>query len=235
MITNKKILITGASSGLGRSLANILLERNNKIYSLSRSKIFNKKIKSQICNFKSILDIKKKLNKLILKKIDYVFLNAGILGEIKKIEKINSKELLEILKINFIANKEIIDFIIKKKIKPKLIVGISSGAALKPKYGWYLYTSSKSAFKFLLDSYAEEHPDYSFINISPGLIKTKMQDQIYKVDEKKIKSVKKFKIANKNNMIPTADVVAKTIIQYIEKNKKIKNSYIDLRKSIKII
>ena len=62
-----------------------------------------------------------------------------------------------------------------------------------------------------------------------------MQDQIYKVDEKKIKSVKKFKIANKNNMIPTADVVAKTIIQYIEKNKKIKNSYIDLRKSIKII
>ena len=62
-----------------------------------------------------------------------------------------------------------------------------------------------------------------------------MQDQIYKVDEKKIKSVKKFKIANKNNMIPAADVVAKTIIQYIEKNKKIKNSYIDLRESIKII
>ena len=73
------------------------------------------------------------------------------------------------------ANKQILDFFIKKKIEVKLIIGISSGAAIAPKLGWYLYCCSKSTFKFLLESYAIEDKKEKYINISPGLIKTKMQ------------------------------------------------------------
>ena len=112
-------------------------------------------------------------------------MNAGILGKIQNIHKCSLDEILEIFKINVLANKEILDFIIKKKIKTKLIVAISSGAALSPKLGWYLYCSSKAAFKFLIESYALENNKRKYINISPGLIKTKMQDQICKIDEKK--------------------------------------------------
>ena len=97
--------------------------------------------------------LKLRLNKLLdTKELDYVFLNAGILGEINLIEKIKFSQILEIYKINVLANKEILDFIIKKKIKTKLIIAISSGAALSPKIGWYLYCSPKSAFKFLIAS-----------------------------------------------------------------------------------
>ncbi len=118
MIKNKKILITGGSSGLGQSLVIKLLQQNNKIYCLSRSNVKkrNKNLKFIKCNLKQIYTIKPKLKKLIdTKTLDYVFLNAGILGKIKKINEINYKEIEEIFKINVFANKEILDFLLEKK------------------------------------------------------------------------------------------------------------------------
>ncbi len=233
MIKNKKILITGSSSGLGYALMNLFLSNKNKVFSLSRKKLKKRKnLRSVVCNLKEISKIKYKLKKLLnTKKIDYVFLNAGILGKINNISKISFNEINEIFKINVFANKEVLDYFVKNKIKTKLIVGISSGAALSPKFGWYLYCSSKSAFKFLIESYANEDPKRKFINISPGLIKTKMQNQICKVNEKKIYSVKKFKKLNRSNKVPTPNDVAKNIIKNLASMKNKKNgSYLDIRK-----
>ena len=232
LIKNKIFLITGASSGLGNSLLLHLSENGNKIYCLGRSNVKNKNVKSVKCDFKNLQNIKIKLNKLLdTNKIDYVILNAGILGKIKKIETIKASELIDILKINVLANKEIIDFIIKKKIKTKLIIAISSGAALSPKIGWYPYCSSKSAFKFLIESYAHENKGRHFINVSPGLIKTKMQTQICKVDSKKMPSVKRFKLLNKTNQVPSPSEVAQNIIENLRKfERKDSGSYIDIRK-----
>ena len=96
--------------------------------------------------------------------------------------------------------------------------------------GWFLYCSSKAAFKFLIESYALEDKKRKFINISPGLIKTKMQAQICKIDEKKIPSVKKFKKLNKNNKVPSPDEVAENILFTIQNRKKSSGSYLDIRK-----
>jgi NAD(P)-dependent dehydrogenase (short-subunit alcohol dehydrogenase family) len=230
LIKNKKILITGGSSGLGSELIKKLLQYNNKIYHLGSVIPKNKNLKSVICDLENTKSIKRKLKKLLdTRKIDYVFLNAGVLGKINKITNINNSELETVFKINFFSNKEILDYIVLNKIKTKLIVAISSGAALKPKFGWYPYCSSKSAFKFLIESYALEHPKIKFINLAPGLIKTKMQDLIFSVDEKKINSVKLFKELNKKNKIPSAQDVAKKILYKINSFNIKSGSYIDLR------
>ena len=231
MITGKKILITGGSSGLGKSLAIKLANNRNDIFCIGRSLVKGKNIISVKCNFNNLNDIKKKLQLLRIKKLDYVFLNAGILGDLKDINKIKSNEIFQILKINVLANKQILDFFIKKKIPIKLIIGISSGAALSPKFGWYLYCCSKSAFKFLLESYAIEDNQRKYINISPGLIKTKMQKKICSVNEKKFPSVKKFKFLNKSNKVPSPDEVAENLIKKVKGLKKFQSgSYIDIRK-----
>jgi benzil reductase ((S)-benzoin forming) len=230
LIKNKKILITGGSSGLGSELINELLKHNNKIYHLGRFIEEKKNLKTIICNLENIKDIKKRLKKLLdIQKIDYVFLNAGVLGAIKKITDIKFNDLEKVFKINFFSNKEILDYLITNKIKTKLIVAISSGAALVPKFGWYTYCSSKSAFKFLIESYALEDPTRKFVNIAPGLIKTKMQDLIFKVNEKKIHSVKKFKDLNKKNKIPSAKEVAVNILNRINYLKVKSGDYVDLR------
>ncbi len=231
MITGKKILITGGSSGLGKSLAIKLANNRNDIFCIGRTLVKGKNIISVKCNFNNLNDIKKKLRLLRIKKLDYVFLNAGILGDLKDITKIKSNEIFQILKINVLANKQILDFFIKKKIPIKLIIGISSGAALSPKFGWYLYCCSKSAFKFLLESYAIEDNQRKYINISPGLIKTKMQKKICSVNEKKFPSVKKFKFLNKSNKVPSPDEVAENLIKKVKGLKKFQSgSYIDIRK-----
>ena len=222
----------GGSSGLGKALA-LALSKNNKIYCLSKSVLKSKNVKSIKCNFKNINSIKKKLKKLInIKKIDYVFLNAGILGEIEKMDKINFDQVQEIFKINVFANKEIIDFFLSKKIKTNFIIALSSGAALRPKVGWFLYCSSKATLKFMIECYASEFKKIKFINLSPGLIKTRMQKQICKINDKKIKSVKKFKKLNYQNKVPSPEDVAINVIKNLTKFKKIPSgSYIDIRKN----
>ena len=232
MIKNKRILITGNTSGLGFALTDLLLSGGNRVYSLSkRIQKKKKNLKNQVCNLANLKNINKALNKLIkTKKLDYVFLNAGILGKIDLMENIKLREVNKVFKINVFSNKQIIDYLIKKKIKIKFVIGISSGAALFPKYGWYLYCSSKSALKYMLEAYALEYPKIKFINLSPGLIKTKMQKQIYNINEKKIPSVKKFKRLNDSNKISLPYNVAKKIIDIMPKISKKKNgTFYDLR------
>ena len=232
MINNKRVLITGNTSGLGLALTELLLSKGNKVYSLSKRPIKKKKnLNSKVCNLTNLHQIDKTLNKLLkIKTLDYVFLNAGILGKIDLTKNIKLKEIDEIFRINVFSNKKILDYLIKKKIKIKLVIGISSGAALFPKYGWYLYCSSKSALKCMLEAYALENPKIKFINLSPGLMKTKMQKQIYNVNEKKIPSVKKFKKLNDLNKIPHPHKMAEKIVNMLPRILKMKSgTFCDLR------
>ena len=56
-----------------------------------------------------------------------------------------------------------------------------------------------------------------------------MQDLIFKVDEKKINSVKKFKDLNKKNKIPSPREVAINILNKINQLKVKNVDYVDLR------
>ena len=58
-----------------------------------------------------------------------------------------------------------------------------------------------------------------------------MQTQICKVDSKKMPSVKRFKLLNKTNQVPSPAEVAQNIIENLRKfERKDSGSYIDIRK-----
>ena len=115
MLNKKNIIITGNTSGIGLSLNEFLKNKNN-IIGISKS---NSKIQNNLqikVNFKNLNILKKTILKTkIPNKIDYLILNAGILGKIDKINNISANEFLDILKINFLSNKILIDILIKKK------------------------------------------------------------------------------------------------------------------------
>ena len=137
---------------------------------------------------------------------------------------------MDILKINFLSNKILIDILIKKKIKLKNVVALSSGAAKSGKDGWGLYCASKAAFYQLINVYALEQKKIKFINLSPGLARTKMQDEIFQVKNKDIKSVKKFQQLYRMNKILSPKIIAKKIIFFLDNIKKFKSgSFVDLR------
>ena len=230
MLNKKNIIITGNTSGIGLNLNEFLKNKNN-IIGISKS---NSKIQNNLqikVNFKNLNILKKTILKTkIPNKIDYLILNAGILGKIDKINNISANEFLDILKINFLSNKILIDILIKKKIKLKNVVALSSGAAKSGKDGWGLYCASKAAFYQLINVYALEQKKIKFINLSPGLARTKMQDEIFQVKNKDIKSVKKFQQLYRMNKILSPKIIAKKIIFFLDNIKKFKSgSFVDLR------
>jgi len=230
VLNKKKIIITGNTSGIGLEL-NKLLIRNNYIIGISKSKSNIQNNLQAKVNLNNLNILKKKIFEIkIPNKIDYLILNAGILGKIDKINNITIKEFLDILKINFLSNKVLIDVLLRKKIKIKNVIAISSGAAKSGKDGWGLYCTSKAALYQLINTYDLEHKNIKFINLAPGLAKTRMQDEIYLVKDKNIKSVKKFQQLYRMNQISSPESIAKKIISFLDNIKKFKSgSFIDLR------
>lgn len=230
MLNKKNIIITGNTSGIGLELNKILI-RKNKIIGISKSNsIIQNKLQLKV-NLNNLNNLQKKILKIkIPNKIDYLILNAGILGKIDKIKNISVNEFLKILKINFLSNKVIIDSLLKKKIKIKNVIAISSGAAKAGKDGWVLYCTSKAAFYQLINIYDLEYKNIKFINLAPGLAKTRMQEEIYMVKKKYINSVKKFQKLYKMNKISSPEIIAKKIVDFLNKIKHFKSgSFIDLR------
>ena len=230
MFNKKNILITGNTSGIGLELNKLLFKKNN-LYCLSKSKsVIQNKLNLKV-NFKNLKNLEKKLNSAKFpKQLDYLILNAGILGKINLVNNLSIADFNEILKINFLSNKILIDFFLKKKIKILNIIAISSGAAQSAKDGWGLYCCSKAAFLQLMNTYSLENNKIKFINCAPGLAKTKMQDQIYLVKNKKINSVKKFQKLYKENNIQSPKEIAEQIIKFMTNIKLFKSgSFIDLR------
>lgn len=222
------ILITGTSSGLGYELAKQFSLEGHNVYGMSRKKS-DLQIKQAQVDFINPQSIVVSMDNLIdVDKIDLVILNAGQLGEINKTNNIKINQFNDIFNVNVLSNKVIIDWLLNHNINIKNIIGISTGASLKAYYGWSLYCASKAAFKQLLSTYAYEEPNIHFLSLAPGIIKTKMQEYIYKIDSSKIPSVKKFK--DMFNTMDTADIVANKIINNLSYFSELKSGdYFDLR------
>jgi len=217
------ILITGTSSGLGRALADAFSDYN--VYGINRTN--DDKVNNIQCNLANLKGIQPALRELTVKKWDYVFLNAGILGRLASTPELDLEEYSRVFNINVLANKEILDFLLERSVVKK-VIGISSGAALKAYYGWSLYCCSKAAFKQLIATYAEEYPKTHFLSLAPGIIKTKMQDYIFEQNEIEIPSVSKFKKLYPAMESPS--VVAERIKKRLPLlDKKPSGSYFDLR------
>ncbi|OUU30060.1 MAG: hypothetical protein CBB97_01615, partial [Candidatus Endolissoclinum sp. TMED37] len=107
----KKIVITGASSGFGKALAQIFSDNNIDIINISKSP-------SEFCSTNILIDFSKvkklseilKKNQDLLKNIDLIILNAGELGKIELGSDTSINRFLKSININLLSNKIIIDF-----------------------------------------------------------------------------------------------------------------------------
>ena len=112
----KKAIITGASSGLGKSIGTILRNKKVKVVNLSRTKSNFEDIKTDLTNNENIGNtislIKKQHSDL-----DLLILNAGIMP-IKKVGKIDF-DVDETFSINVNSNIKLVNGLISiiKKIK----------------------------------------------------------------------------------------------------------------------
>lgn len=241
----KSVLITGTSRGLGFSLAKVFIERNYFVFGISRSfstleNLYPNQYKHFYYDLKDIYNfsfsLRNFLNFFLPLELETVILNAGILGTIQEIHKTEIVELEYITKINVWSNKILLDTLFalesEKKIHNfKYILAISSGASIKGEKGWSGYAISKAALNIMIKLYANEFPQKRFISLAPGLVFTKMQEEIRQnVDLETFPNFRRLIIARETNQIQMPDETAKKILENWDKIFSFESgSYLDLR------
>ena len=191
-IKNKKALVTGASSGIGRAIALKLQEHGVTIFLVGRNigrlreipKAF--RYKADLANSKEISN----LHKLVKKDagdIDILVHSAGLLSQ-GGFESVSIAELEEHWRVNVAA-----PYLLTKIFLPSLkkqkgeVVFVNSSVGLRAKAEAAHYSAEKHALRAIADSLrAEINPKgVRVMSIFAGSTATDMQKKRYKMEARK--------------------------------------------------
>jgi 3-oxoacyl-[acyl-carrier protein] reductase len=189
-LKNKKIIVTGASGGIGNSIVEKLNECGANILA-SGTKIEKlEELKNKFNNIKTLkFDISKseKIEEFIdnssneLGGLDCIINNAGITQDNLAI-RMSIEEWKKVIDINLTSTFLMSKFAIKKMLKNKKgkIINITSVVSHTGNLGQANYTASKAGIVAMSKSLAIEYAKKNInVNcISPGFIKTAMTDKI---------------------------------------------------------
>ncbi|PWN51365.1 NAD(P)-binding protein [Violaceomyces palustris] len=191
---NPVVLLTGASRGLGLSVANLLLSNPSSsvnVISVSRSKssqlsqleedypdrfvAFQGDVSSESDNAKAVQLAIQKWSRL-----DALILNAGI-ANLSKIQDLTAESFAHQLSVNTVSLITTVRAALPylKKAEPQgRVVFVSSGAAVGATAGWCAYNATKAAMNSICRTLANEEPELACFAVRPGVVDTDMQTQI---------------------------------------------------------
>ena len=177
------VFISGASRGIGKSIANYFAENNYKVIGTSRNNFeFDNKSENLIpikLDITSRDDIKECFNELKSKDLlpDVLINNAGITSD-QLFLKMKDDDWDNVISTNLTGTYNLTKIFIKNMIKNKngRIINISSVAGLMGNPGQVNYASSKSALNGFTKSLAKEigSRNITVNSIAPGFIDTDM-------------------------------------------------------------
>ena len=238
--SEKNIIITGATSGLGKSLSFILGKYESNLLLVSRSKEKLSELKNNIDNKVSKIEVlnvdlsrnesPQKIYDFSLnhfKHIDIIINNAGI-GYNSFVTDVDKEIVQEVFQINFFSIVEVNKLFLPQMIKKKqgAIINISSLGGKRSLPTSSIYCASK----FALEAYTEslrcelKTTNINVLNVRPSIISNTnffngkfMKKELSSDFEIKIKGINKI----------SSDIIAKKIlISIIKKNRDLNLSLI---------
>ncbi len=183
----RTVLVTGASSGIGRAIARNLLQQGHQVLGVSRD---CSQIVQHGDNFISVQldlsrlkDIPKKMRELELAypEFDAVIFCAGK-GQFGSVEEFSYTQIEDLMTLNFTSQIFMVKALLpalKRKEHSDLIF-IGSEAALKGSRKGALYCASKFALRGFTQSLREEcgKSNVRVCLINPGMVKTAFFDSL---------------------------------------------------------
>ena len=206
-LAGKVAIVTGASKGIGLSIARGLAEYGAKVVISSRSQesldlvakellVDGLKVFPLECHVGDENQRKELVKKTIdvFGRIDILINNAAINPVNNSIENMSSEVYDKMLNVNLKAAFDLSNlcFPYLKKDKQGAIINIASVEGLKPSFGLGLYSITKAALIMLTQVQAKEWGKHGIRSnaICPGLIKTKFSSALWQ-NEKLKKQIEK--------------------------------------------
>ena len=190
-LKGKKALITGATGGIGKEIARVLIEHNAEVCLSGRNEeelnlqktLLGEKCHTISCdlnNKEEIINLAKKSEE-ILGQIDILINNAGITRD-NIFLRMSEEEWAEVLNINLNATFSVLKLITRGMVKRKYgrIINISSIVGVTGGAGQVNYSASKAGLIGVTKSLSQElaRRNITVNCIAPGFIETPMTEKL---------------------------------------------------------
>ena len=172
----KTVLVTGASSGIGRAHALTFLENGYRVYGVDKAE--NPRFLNELRFFK--MDLTEDLTPLFtsLPEVDIPCNTAGILDDYRPLNETSDENWEQIFALNLTATMKITRFYLQKMLEKKsgIIINMCSIASFLAGGGGAAYTASKHALAGLTKQIALDYADQNIqvFGLAPGAVKTAM-------------------------------------------------------------
>ncbi|MFD5849449.1 MULTISPECIES: (S)-benzoin forming benzil reductase [Cytobacillus] len=230
----KLAIITGASKGLGASIAERMIIEGTGIISVSRTEnpeLAKLAAENQVffaqyfCNLSSPDELESafsELTALLQEKQPetlYVFNNAGVIDPIGTAGNLDHAALIQNAHVNLIAPIMISNILLREVSSEMTIVNITSGAAERPIQGWSAYCSTKAGINMFTETAALElqtaGSSHKVIAFSPGVMDTAMQGTIRSSAKEAFHDLEKFQAYKEKGMLRDTETVANALVDLL--------------------
>lgn len=212
-LEGKHAIIIGASSGMGKAIAELLLEHNVKISIAARRESILKSIRAinpELVFYSSVnVNIKSQISHFIEQalehhgQIDFIINTAGVMYYQMMLEA-NYDEWLEMVNTNVVGLLNILHSALQPLADTKgMLINITSDAGRTAFPGLAVYSGTKAFMEFTLRALRHELIDKGVrvVNIQPGNVSTSLQD--ISTDET---AIEKYQSQHTNEFLNANDI-----------------------------
>ncbi|GFT81185.1 sepiapterin reductase [Trichonephila clavipes] len=244
------LLVTGASRGLGATIAKEFskkLCKGSYVILLARDKPKLEVVKAEINKICVVYAEILALDLILLDSASFEHLftkyenfnfqqvvivnNAGTLGDISKtaLQTTSGPDIkdyfdLNLLSVIFLTTGFLNAF---KRAKRKIVINISSLAAIQPFRGWSLYCTGKAAREMYFRTLAEEEKETVIVlNYAPGPLVTDMLPQILRDALPEIKQ--QFHEAQLQNQLLSTEYTVQRLIGILDRGRFKSGDHVDV-------
>lgn len=232
-MTQRLVVITGCSRGLGHAMAQQLLEAGHVVLGISRSAMHFSDPQHHFVGVQADLAephdchkaqdwLSQQLRHTSASRVDFIH-NAGVLGPMALSHDTalaDQAAITHALQINLSAVMALTATFLQHTtaVLDRRIVFISSGAGRAPVPGWAVYGASKAALDYYAQTLqAEAHAHLRCVAIAPGVIDTAMQQHIRQHSNEQFPNVGRFLALHEQGQLQSPQATATQLIDYLER------------------
>lgn len=233
--------ITGASRGIGKSLAEIvLMDKNTHVTGLSRSACLEHINYEHVKIDLSDLDAVQAFEFPALPNATSITLvnNSGVLGHVAHVGKVSNTDIIRAFNINTTAASILTNNFAgayQQVSVKRTVLNVSSGAGRHAIESWSTYCASKAAMDMFAEVFDFEQKLHYKTNpikvfsVAPGIVDTQMQDEIRKVPKADFSEVVRFREYKEQKQLSDPISVAVKLREVILKPEKFDTCVLDVR------